>query len=296
MDPFLNRLKREKVLLADGAVGTMLVESGFDPGDCFESFNLTRPVIVAEIARLYLEAGADIIQTHSINASPFKLSEVGLSNRSEEINRAAVRIARAVVGEAAYVSGTCGPTGAPLEPVGNVKPEDLYEVFEGQIMALVMEGVDVVSIEAMVDLREAVIAVSASKTLSPNTPVMAGMIFGETPAGYRTAMGVGVREAAESLRKAGADIIGACCGGRMKTMIEVAEEFKRITSLPLVMKPDVELPRDRRRRGFYADKPEFFAEKAVALMEAGVSIIGGCRGATPAHIRAMRDSLWSPTG
>jgi 5-methyltetrahydrofolate--homocysteine methyltransferase len=281
MEPLTDRLRKKKILLVDGSVEAALIERGVGPVACPESFNLFEPDIVEETAGLYLEAGADIVRTNTSGASTFSLSDYGLEGKSVEINRRGVRIARAAVGERAYIAGTCGSSGRLLRPHGDAVPENLYGAFHSQAMVLIMEGVDLISFEAMLDEKEAAIAVLASKTASPNTPIMASVIFGRGPEGFRTITGAGVKQVTERLEKAGADIIGSACGNGIEQMIELAREFKELTSLPLVIKPDTGRP----------DTPELFAGKARELIEAGVSIIGGCCGMTPEHVRRLRNLI-----
>lgn len=118
MEPILDRLKNGELLVADGAVGTMLLEKGLQPGECPESLNLTKPEVLEEIARLYLDAGADIIQTNTFGASPTKLSFYDLEDKTEEINKRAVLNVRRIVGSEAYIAGSCGPSGRILKPYG----------------------------------------------------------------------------------------------------------------------------------------------------------------------------------
>jgi 5-methyltetrahydrofolate--homocysteine methyltransferase len=287
----LERLKDGEILVADGAMGTMLFQKGLQPGHCPESLNLTKPETLAEIARLYLEAGADIIQTNTFGASPMKLSEYGLEQKTEEINSKAVSIVKKVVGGGAYVSGSCGPSGKILKPYGDTEPDFLYEGFERQMKALVKAGVDLLCIETMTDLMEATLAVKAAKAASPNIPVVATMTFDETPRGFFTIMGVNIEEAAAGLQDVGADIIGSNCGNGIENMIKIAHEFKKVSNLPIIIQSNAGRPETKDGQLIYLETPEFFAEKTQELVDAGVSIIGGCCGTTPEYIRAIKESL-----
>lgn len=300
MKTILERLKGGEILVADGAMGTMLLEKGLQPGECPESLNLTKPEILEEIALLYFNAGATIIQTNTFGASPMKLSGYGLEEKTEEINRSAVRIVRKVVGNRAYISGSCGPSGMILKPYGDAEPDLLYRGFERQIKALVSAGVDIICVETMTDLHEALLAVKAAKTISPQTPVMATMTFEKTSRGFFTIMGVSINEAAHALQKAGANIIGSNCGNGMENMIEIAREFKKITlqlrsgqaSLPIVIQSNAGQPEIKDGLLSYPEAPEFFAEKTQELIDAGVAIIGGCCGTTPEYIRAIKKAIY----
>ncbi|MEE9448753.1 MAG: homocysteine S-methyltransferase family protein, partial [Ignavibacteriaceae bacterium] len=173
MKSILDRLINGKILVADGALGTMLFQRGLRSGDCPELLNLSKSEILEEIAQLYLEAGADIIQTNTFGGSPLKLSDYGLEDKCEEINSKAVECVRKVIGEGTYISGSCGPSGRLLKPYGDTEPEVLEKAFERQIKALTKAGSDIICIETMTDLREATLAVTAAKNIDPNIPVIA---------------------------------------------------------------------------------------------------------------------------
>ncbi|MBA7596190.1 MAG: methionine synthase [Candidatus Cloacimonadota bacterium] len=287
MKDLLKRLKNGEIFIADGAMGTMLMACGLKPGDVPESFNLTQPEILEKIASLYLDAGAEIIQTNTFGASPLKLSFYSLDGKTEEINRNAVLAVRKVVGERAYISASCGPSGRLLKPYGDTEPEDVYSSFERQLKTLIHSGVDIICIETMTDLTEATLAIKAAKTVSPPTPVMATMTFDPTPRGFYTVMGINIEQAAKGLETAGADIIGSNCGNGIENMIKIAIEFRQKSRLPLIIQSNAGLPVIKRNTTVYPETPEFMAEKAKELVSIGVSIIGGCCGTTPEHIRAL---------
>jgi len=228
MKPILERLRSGDILVADGAMGTMLFQRGLQPGQCPESFNLAQPAMLEEIASLYLQAGADIVQTNTFGGSPVKLAGFGLAAQAGLINRSAVACVRSAVGERAYVSGSCGPSGEMLKPYGSVDEETLSRSFREQLCALIDAGVDLVCVETMTDLREASLAIQAAKSISPATPVMATMTFDRIPRGYYTIMGVGIDKAVEGLTGAGADIIGSNCGHGVDNMIEIARQIRAL--------------------------------------------------------------------
>ncbi|MCK4404553.1 MAG: homocysteine S-methyltransferase family protein [candidate division Zixibacteria bacterium] len=288
MKSLLKRLKDGEILVADGAMGTMLFDFGLKPGEPPESFNLTRPEVLEEIARLYFDAGADITQTNTFGASPLRLSFYSLDDKTEEINRNAVLAVRKVVGDRAYVSASCGPSGRLLKPYGESEPEEIYNSFKRQIKALISAGIDAICIETMTDLREATLAIKAAKTVSPPTPVMATMTFDPTPRGFYTVMGVSIEDAAQGLKEAGADIVGSNCGNGIENMIKIAKEFKTHSKLPIIIQSNAGIPEMQGDKPTYPETPEFMAEKAKELVSSGVSIIGGCCGTTPEHIRAIR--------
>jgi 5-methyltetrahydrofolate--homocysteine methyltransferase len=290
MKRFLQRLASGEVLVADGAIGTMLMERGLQPGQPPESFNLTHTDVLEDVARAYLEAGADIIQTNTFGANRLKLQTYGLGNKVSTINRNAVLAVKKVVGEAAYVYGSCGPTGRFLEPYGEVTVDEMYEVYLEQIGTLCSAGVDIICIETMSDLNEAACAIRAAKDVA-QVPVIATMTFDHTPKGYYTIMGVTVKGAAGTLQDAGADIVGSNCGNGIEKMVTIAREFRQYTKLPVAIQANAGKPQLIDDRAVYPETPDFMAERTGELLSLGVSIIGGCCGTTPAHIRALRKAV-----
>jgi len=275
-------------MVADGAMGTMLIDRGLQPGNCPESLTLSSPHVLQEIARLYLEAGADIIETNTFGASPQRLATYGLAEKTEELNKAAVQAVRAVVGDRAYVAGSCGPSGKLLEPYGDVSSDQLYDSFHKQAKSLVEAGVDCVFVETMIDIEEAKLAVQAIKDISPSVPVVATMTFESTPRGFHTIMGVSVEAAASGLERVGADAVGSNCGNGIENMLEIARAFKETSNLPLVIQANAGLPQTVDGMVVYGETPDFTATAARGLMPLGVAVIGGCCGTTPEHIAAIR--------
>jgi 5-methyltetrahydrofolate--homocysteine methyltransferase len=296
MEAILERIKRGEILIADGAMGSLLMARAKDliKGKCPEVINLSRPDILEEVAALYLEAGADIIQTNTFGGSPLKLSDYALEDKTEAINRAAVGAVRKVVdkkGGNAYVSASCGPSGKMLKPYGDVEPEAMYDNFSRQLNVVIEAGADIVCVETMTDIKEAELAVKAAKAISSSIPVMATMTFDLKPRGFFTVMGVTIETAAKELEAAGADIIGSNCGNGIENMIKIAKEYKKCTSLPVIIQSNAGLPEIRDDVVVYPETPEFMAEKSKELAAAGVSIIGGCCGTTPDHIRVIAHTV-----
>ncbi len=288
MTGLLKRLAGGEILVGDGAMGTMLFERGLKPGECPERWNLDRPAVLEEIARRYFEAGADIISTNTFGGSPLKLAQYALEDKTEAINTAAIRAVRSVIGDRAYLSLSCGPCGRLLKPYGEIDPVEVEQSFERQLQAIGAEGVDLICIETMTDLAEATIAIKAARTAAPGTPIAATMTFDATPRGFFTIMGANVRQAAESLAEAGADIVGSNCGNGIENMILIAREFKQHSSRPIIIQSNAGLPEMKDGSLIYPETPEFMAEKCRELVDVGVGIIGGCCGTTPEHIKAMR--------
>jgi 5-methyltetrahydrofolate--homocysteine methyltransferase len=296
MEGFLDRVTGGEVLVVDGAMGTMLIARGLQPGACPEEWNLTRPEVLEEIASLYLEAGADVITANTFGASPMKLAPYGLAGMTEEINAAGVAAVRKVVGDKAYVLGDVGPSGRLLKPYGDVDPEEVYDSFERQAEALIDAGIDVIFVETMTDLNEATFAVEAIKAVSSGFPVVATMTFDETPKGFRTIMGVGVEDAAAGLAAAGADVVGSNCGNGIENMVKIAREFRAHTDLPLIIQSNAGLPEMVNGELIYSETPEFMAARVGDVLDSGVTVIGGCCGTTPEHIKAIRAAVDSLSG
>jgi 5-methyltetrahydrofolate--homocysteine methyltransferase len=283
-----DRLRAGEVLVGDGAWGTLLMAHGLKPGEPPETINLTRPRALEDIARQYLEAGADIITTNTFGGSPARLRPYGLDDRTEEINRTAVEAVRRACGDRAYVSASIGPCGHVLAPYGDAHPADIAAGFELQIRAVVAAGADLLCIETMTDLTEAVLAVRAARAVAPSLPVVATMTFEPTRRGFYTVMGVSIEQAIQGLCEAGADIVGSNCGNGSAVMVEIAREFRARASVPVAIQPNAGLPEVREGSIVYPEDPAFMAERAKELVAAGVAIVGGCCGTTPAHVRAVR--------
>jgi 5-methyltetrahydrofolate--homocysteine methyltransferase len=287
----LNRLRGGPILVGDGAWGTELQKKGLKPGGSPEAFGRSRPEVVAEIAGRYLDAGADLLTTNTFGASPLNLARFDLESETVPINRDAVRIVRQVAAGRAWVAASVGPSGALLEPHGSGSEAEVVGSFRRQIEALVDAGADLITIETMTDLREAQLAVGAAKAVAPDLPVLAAMSFDSTPRGFFTIMGVSVEQAAAGLEAAGADAVGSNCGEGIETMIGIAREFRRHTRLPLVIRPNAGLPEHRNGRIVYPETPGSFTVGLGDLLEAKVSVIGGCCGTGPEHVRAIRRTV-----
>ncbi|MGE5341765.1 MAG: homocysteine S-methyltransferase family protein [Candidatus Omnitrophota bacterium] len=289
MECLLDRVKKGEVIVADGAMGSLLMAKVKDDlnGKCPEFINLFHPEVLEEVARLYLDAGAEIIQTNTFGGSSLRLSDYGLQDDMESINRAAVEAVKRVVNGNAYVSASCGPSGKMLQPYGIFSPEQMYDNFYRQLKVLIETGADIICVETMTDIQEATLAVKAARDLSATIPIMATMTFDLKPRGFYTMMGVSIEKAARELEAAGANIIGSNCGNGMENMIKIAAEFRKFTTLPLIIQSNAGLPEIKETAAVYPETPQFMAEKSKELIALGVSVIGGCCGTTPEHIHAI---------
>ena len=289
MTDLLTRLAAGSVLVGDGAWGTLLLARGLRQGEPPEGVNLTRPEVLEDIATQYLKAGADLITTNTFGGSPARLRQFGLDGQTEAINSAAVGAVRRVAQGHAYTSASVGPSGHLLKPYGDADPADIGAGFERQMRALAEAGADLLCIETMTDLAEAVLAVRAARTVAPSLPVMATMTFESTRRGFFTVMGASIELAVRGLSDAGADILGSNCGNGSEAMVAIAREFRARTARPIAIQPNAGLPQPLAGVLVYPETPEFMAEQARELLAAGVAIIGGCCGTTPAHTRALRE-------
>lgn len=291
----LEELLARKLVIADGAMGSMLIAKGISPGSCPELLSVEKPAEIIEIHLAYLQAGADIVITHSFGASEPKLARCGLAGRAEELNRAAAANARAAVEEAGptdrprLVAGDIGPSGELLAPLGTMTAEQIEDVFYRQAQALADGGADCIIVETMSAVDEAAAAVRAG--VRAGLPVIACMTFERGPAGYHTMMGTSPEEAVAAMTEAGATVVGTNCGGPIEDHIEIVRRMAAATTLPIISEPNAGMPRVEGGSVTYSHTPEDMASRVVELADAGARIIGGCCGSTPEHLAAMVDAL-----
>lgn len=284
-------LESGRPILADGAMGTTLHARGVPFEACFDELNLTRPELVLEIHRSYLQAGAEIIETNTFGANRHKLSSHGLEDRVEEINRAAVELARQAVqesGREALVGGSVGPLGVRMAPFGRVKPEQARQAFAEQIAALVQAGVDLIVLETHSDLHELREAILAAKEVGA-LPVIASVTFTRDD---RTLLGDTPAQAARLLWEAGADVVGANCSGGPAQLLRVIKAMRRaVPQTHYSVMPNAGWPEQVGGRIMYPATADYFGDHSQEFYQAGASIIGGCCGTTAEHIAHMRAAL-----
>ena len=285
------RIRAGQPLLADGGLGSLLLERGLRPGQPPESFNLDRREALSDIVRDYIEAGAELVQANSFGANRFRLGPHGLGQQVIEINRAAVDIARTAASGRALVWASIGPTGRLLKPSGDAEPGEVAAAFREQARALVDSGPDIIAVETMTDLAEALLAVRAVREVSDDVVLVATLTFEKKTRGFFTVMGNTIQEAAAELAAAGADVVGSNCGNGIENMVEIAREFRATTGMPLAFRPNAGMPQIVGGRILYPETPEFMAVRLPALLEQRPAIIGGCCGTTADHIRAFRKVL-----
>jgi 5-methyltetrahydrofolate--homocysteine methyltransferase len=275
----------KKVMVADGAWGTELFKLGLIQGSCPEEWNLSHANEVRQIAKNYLEAGSDIIMTNTFGANRFQLERYGLAGKVKEINKIGASLTRDVCGEKAVTGASLGPCGK-LFIMGEVSKEELFEAFSEQAQGLKEGGAQWIIVETMTDIGEMEIAVNAAAAFG--LPVAASMTYEKTPSGYHTVMGHSPGEAVEAAVKAGACIIGANCGGGIDTYVELVSILKKLTSLPVWIKANAGLPELVNGATVFRMTPESYASYVPSILEAGVSVIGGCCGTNPDFIKKIR--------
>ena len=286
----LERLSKE-ILLADGAMGTMLHTRGIGFDKCFDELNLANPTAVAGIHRAYIEAGAQLVITNTFGANRFKLAKHGLEDHVTEINRAGVDLARRVVAASfkeVLVAGDVGPLGVRIAPFGRVQPEQARAAFAEQIKALVDAGADLLVIETFSDLYEIQEAIRAAKE-SCVLPVVASVTFTRDD---RTVLGDDPAKVARTLRDEGVDVIGVNCSGGPAQLSRILKQMTQaVPGGRFWIKPNAGWPEQVGGRIMYPADPEYFGEYALSFRELGACIVGGCCGTTPQHIAAMRKAL-----
>lgn len=287
MGILLDRLQAKKLLVSDGAWGTMLQAQGLPAGACTEEWNLSHPAAVQGVAAAYAAAGADLVLTNTFGGTRHKLAQRGLGDQTAAINTAGARLSLAGA-PGAVVAASIGPTGALLDPYGDATEAELEAAFREQITALVAGGVRVLCFETMAVLEEAIIAITVAKSIDSTLDIICTMPFDNTPRGYRTMMGVDPARAAAELADAGADVIGANCGNGVDRMIEIATAFRAASALPILIHANAGMPELVDGKTVFRETPAYMAARVPALVAAGATIIGGCCGTTPAHIAALR--------
>jgi 5-methyltetrahydrofolate--homocysteine methyltransferase len=287
----LEELEQKRTLLSDGAWGTFLQAKGLNPGECPELWNITRRSDVLEIARSYLQAGSDIIETNSFGGSRIKLSQYGLGDRVSEINEAAASISREAAGNNKHVAGSIGPTGKMLL-MEDVTEAELYDGFREQAVALEKGGADIIIIETMSAVDEASLAVKAARENTKCTVIITMTFSGNSKGEYHTLMGVSPAEMVNSMKEAGAHIVGSNCGNGIEEMTGIVRAIRAADDkIPVMIQPNAGTPELIDGKTVFRESPEFMASFVPQLIKAGVNIIGGCCGTTPAHIREMGNMI-----
>jgi len=288
MKSLLQRIAEGDILVSDGAMGTFLQAKGLAAGECPESWCISHPDVVKEIAASYIKAGADIVETNSFGGTSLKLKPYGLNEKARELNRAAANLAKQAMEATGYVAASVGPTGHIAEEEGGeITSAQFYATFAEQALALAEGGADAICVETMSSLAEATQAIKAAKE-STKLPVICTFTFDQKPRGFFTMMGVTPERAAEGAAAAGADIVGANCGNGIANMIQITKRMRAaMPAIPIMIQANAGIPKVVDGKTVFLETPEYMASQVKELIEAGANIIGGCCGTTPDHIGAM---------
>ena len=284
--PFLDAIE-QRVLVCDGAMGTMLYARGVFINRSFDSLNLSQPDLVGEVHREYIRAGADVIESNTFGANRVKLAAFGLADQLHEINATGARIARQAARDRAYVAGAIGPLGIRIEPWGKTGIDEAEAWFREQAAALAEGGVELFILETFRDVNEIRAAIAAVRSVS-DLPVVAQMTTEEDG---NSLDGTPPEEFAPALERAGATLIGVNCSVGPAPMLETVERLARATERRLSAQPNAGRPRDIEGRNIYLCSPEYMASYARRFVQRGVRLVGGCCGTTPEHIRQIRQAV-----
>jgi len=287
MPDFIRRLE-EGVLIGDGATGTQLEPHAADPAKGYEILNATNPDAVRGVAAAYVAAGSGMVSTNTFGGSRLKLEAVGHGERTAELNRAGACLAREGAGDDLLVAGSIGPTGRFIEPLGDLSVDDAIGGFAEQVAALADGGVDLILIETMMALEEAVAAVKGARSAT-DLPIAATMAF--TMSG-KTMFGVSPEQAAAGLTEAGVVAVGLNCGElTLDRATELIAEFAEAADVPIIAQLNAGIPELVDGVARFTETPESMGAFARRFVDAGAVVVGGCCGSTPAHISAMAAAL-----
>ena len=284
----------KKILVSDGAMGTTLLSAGIS--EYPDSLNIDNNNIkkIIDIHLSFLEAGSDIIQTNTFGSTPIKLESFRLENEIKKINENAVNAAKEAENiyrsksgdeKPLFIAGDIGPLGKLLEPIGTLKYEDAVSAFSKQAEILIGKKVDLIIIETIMDLNEALAAIEATRKISEDIPIACSLTFGENGV---TLMGNKAEDVVEILINAGSDIVGANCSIGSAAMIGVVKKMREANpEARLIFQPNAGLPMLVEGKTIYNETPEIMASNIEKFLPYKPSIIGACCGSTPEHIKKI---------
>lgn len=271
-------------VLLDGAIGTELIKRGCSLNDCLEKFAIENPKVITEIHQAYIEAGSEIIYSATFGANRARLKRFNLTDETKNINQLLTSLARKVAGAEVKVAGSVGPTGIDVD---NDNFDEVYDIFKEQIEGLLSGEVDLIVIETMTGFMEAKAALEAVRLLS-SIPVMVSFTFDRNGL---TKEGITAEQVALECKNLGVSAIGINCMSKPELMLKIINQMKEKVSLPLMAKPNAGLPRTKNNQSYYPLTAIDFVNICHQLIDAGVSLIGGCCGTTPKYIKKLGDSL-----
>ncbi len=291
MDKFAELINSEKIILLDGAMGTMLMRAGMTRGDCPELFNVEKPNAIRSIYRAYIDAGAQIVLSNTFGGNAFRLQNYGLAERQAELVEAGAQnlcLEVEAFSHPVIAAGSMGPTGEMLQPLGEISFEEAKETFATQAKALADGGVSLLWIETMSDLNELIAAIEGAQSVT-DLPVTATMTFDTNG---RTMMGVSPQQLLDAVAPYHLAAVGANCGNGPAEIEANIKAFRAIDpEITLISKSNAGLPKMVDGEIVYDGTPEVMAEHALRVRDMGADLIGGCCGTTPDHIRAMAQAF-----
>src|SRR5690349_8053060 len=286
--PFLQSLD-DRVLVCDGAMGTLLYAKGIFLNKSFDELNLTQPDLVAEVHQAYVRAGADVIETNTFGANRVKLAAFGLADRVYAINVAGARIARHAARDQVFVAGAIGPLGIRVEPWGKTGIDEAEDIFREQARGLIDGGVDLFILETFRDVNEIGAAIRAVRSLC-DLPVVAQMTTEEDG---NSLDGVAPETFVPDLESRGASVVGLNCSVGPAAMLEALERMAHVAHVKLAAQPNAGKPREIEGRNLYLSSPDYMASYSRRFINAGVRTVGGCCGTTPDHTRGIKAAVRS---
>ena len=285
MHPLIEKLLKNGPVVTDGSWGTQLQNRGLKRGECPDSWNLSHPEAVEEVARQYVDAGSQIVLTNTFGGSRLSLGRFKLGDKAVAINTAGVEISKKAAGNRAAVFASIGPTGKMLLTKETTE-EELKNAFEEQADAQAQAGADGIIVETMIDMTEAGIAARAAKRAG--LPVIASMVFDSGVEQDTTLMGVTPESAVDEFTKIGVDGVGANCGHGIEGYIPICRRMRKVTDLPIWIKPNAGLPTIIDEKTIFYTTADEFVKFVPDLVEAGADFIGGCCGSDQSFVTAIR--------
>ena len=280
-----------RVLVASGAQGTELAKRGFSLGDNYGDWVLKHPDALKDVCYRYAECGVDIQSASCTSTNRFRLEHYGLGDQAFRMSKDMVELTRKYCSDTCYVASVLSDIGHLLEPLGDVTFQAAYDSYKEQVLGMVEGSVDLVMIGSIADIKAIEAAIRAVKDNS-DLPVFASMAFDPTPKGPRTMMGVTPAQAAESLDRAGADVVGVNCGGILMDDVDAAlKEMAQVTRKPLISKPNAGMPSVAEGEAAHPVSPEEMASHVPVWIKAGARVVSGCCGSGPEHIALIREAV-----
>jgi len=281
----------ERVIVADGAMGTMLYARGVFINRCFDELNIAQPSLVLETHKEYVRAGAEILEANTFGANRARLSSFGLAEKLQAINSAGVRLAREAAGDSVFVAGAMGPLGVRIEPLGPTSFVEARSIFREQAEALVEAGADLLILETFYDLNELREAIFAVREVAGDRIPLIAHVTIDDEGNLRS--GGGPEIYTRLLDEWPVDAVGINCSTGPKATLETAERMIALTRKPISVMPNAGMPSRIEGRNIYLSSPEYMAQYARRFIQAGVKIVGGCCGTTPEHIKLVRSEARS---